>query len=77
MYVYLFLIYRYVSGMFGKYLNVCPKQAPPGWTSWFANGGGSYENTSFSVQNIEGLPDAKNHKFDDANAIGSVAALFR
>lgn len=48
----------------GKYLNVCPTSAQPGWDAWFANGGGNYYNTSFSVENIDGLEDAANHRFD-------------
>ena len=61
----------YVSGMFGKYLNNCPNTTQLGWTTWFANGGGSYFNTTFSVENVKGLPDAEELKFEDESAIGA------
>lgn len=48
---------NYTIGMFGKYLNVCPNTAQPGFDAWFANGGGTYYSPSFAVQNIDGLPD--------------------
>eukprot|EP00039_Didymoeca_costata_P011721 m.165843 g.165843 ORF g.165843 m.165843 type:complete len:551 (+) comp15267_c0_seq3:46-1698(+) len=51
----------YTSGMFGKYLNVCPNNAQPGFDAWFANGGGTYYSPSFAVQNIDGLPDGMFH----------------
>lgn len=48
----------YTMGWFGKHMNQCPQQAPPGWDcptcAWFANGGGAdaepggYLNASFS-----------------------------
>eukprot|EP00755_Sulcionema_specki_P035201 Sspe_Gene.2428::Locus_806_Transcript_1_1_Confidence_1.000_Length_1824::g.2428::m.2428/K01137/GNS; N-acetylglucosamine-6-sulfatase len=47
----------YTVGMFGKYLNVCPQEPPPGFDAWFANGGGTYYSPEFSVKNIDGLPD--------------------
>ena len=54
----------FTSGMFGKYLNNCPDTAQPGWDAWFANGGGNYYNTSFAVEGIEGLSDARNYQFN-------------
>lgn len=33
----------YRVGMFGKYLNNCPTQMPPGWNAWYANGGSTCE----------------------------------
>jgi N-acetylglucosamine-6-sulfatase len=61
----------YTVGMFGKYLNVCPHKAPPGFDAWFANGGGSYFNPSFSVQNIDGLDDSPNMKFQANSKYGN------
>jgi arylsulfatase A-like enzyme len=29
----------YRVGMFGKYLNNCPTEMPPGFSAWYANGG--------------------------------------
>ena len=37
----------YEVGMFGKHLNNCPKTKPPGFSRWFANGGGDFFNTTF------------------------------
>merc|ERR1711871_214493 len=51
----------YRVGMFGKYLNNCPSDPPPGFDAWFANGGGNYFNPSFAVRNIDGLPDGSFH----------------
>lgn len=47
----------YATGMFGKYVNEMPKEVPPGFDAWFANGGGSYMNPGFDVLGIDGLPD--------------------
>ena len=47
----------YQTGLFGKFLNVCPEDPPPGFDAWYANGGGSYFAPSFFVQNVSGLPD--------------------
>lgn len=43
-----------------RYLNECPDTAQPGWDAWLANGGGSYYNPEFAVENIDGLPNSKN-----------------
>ena len=37
----------YEVGMFGKHLNNCPKQMPPGFSRWFANGGGTFTNCQY------------------------------
>eukprot|EP00937_MAST-01D_sp_MAST-1D-sp2_P000673 g673.t1 len=37
----------YDVGMFGKHLNNCPQTMPPGFSRWFANGGGDFFNTTF------------------------------
>jgi hypothetical protein len=37
-------------GMFGKHLNQCPKTIQPGFSRWFANGGGSYMVSVLQVQ---------------------------
>ena len=48
----------YAVGLFGKYLNVMPKQyPPPGFDAWLANGGGTYISPQFQTHNIDGLPD--------------------
>jgi N-acetylglucosamine-6-sulfatase len=56
----------YTTGMFGKYLNFCPGKCrdecsgepiPEAFDAWLANGGGQYFEPSFSVKNIDGLPD--------------------
>jgi N-acetylglucosamine-6-sulfatase len=38
----------YKVGMFGKYLNSWSGKIQPGFSRWFANGGGNYFNTSFN-----------------------------
>jgi N-acetylglucosamine-6-sulfatase len=38
----------YKVGMFGKYLNSWSGKIQPGFSRWFANGGGAYFNTSFN-----------------------------
>ena len=38
----------YEVGMFGKYLNSWSGKIQPGFSRWFANGGGSYFNTTFN-----------------------------
>ena len=53
--------------MFGKYLNYNPgnclnqecsgKPIPQAFDTWLANGGGDYFQPSFSVKNVDGLPD--------------------
>ena len=48
----------YTVGMFGKYLNNCPGNPPPGWDVWLANGGGDYYNPNFAVKNVDGVPDS-------------------
>ena len=40
-----------------KHKNNCPPTLQPGFEAWFANGGGTYYNPSFAVQNVDGLPD--------------------
>ena len=59
MYVSIFpsLYTHYKVGLFGKYLNVCPADPPPGFDAWYANGGSTYYSPFFHVKNIEGLPD--------------------
>jgi N-acetylglucosamine-6-sulfatase len=51
----------YRVGMFGKYLNTVPKEVPPGFDAWLANGGGNYIAPEFSTKNIDGLPDGTWH----------------
>ena len=51
----------YTVGMFGKYLNKSPKKAPPGFDSYFANGGGTYFAPSFFVENVDGFQDGTWH----------------
>jgi len=41
----------YTVGMFGKYLNNCPKEPQPGFDEWFANGGGAYYKPTFYTNN--------------------------
>ena len=53
-----------------QYLNNCPRTAQPGFDAWFANGGGSYYNPSFAVQNIDGLEDG-NHIFQANSTYGN------
>lgn len=38
----------YKVGMFGKYLNSWSGKIQPGFSRWFANGGGAYFNTTFN-----------------------------
>ena len=47
----------YNVGMFGKTLNTVPMAPYRGVTGWLVNGGGSYEDPSFAVSNIKGLPE--------------------
>ena len=47
----------YMTGMFGKYLNVMPQTVPPGFDAWFANSGGDYFAPRFMVKGIAGLPE--------------------
>eukprot|EP00971_Amphidinium_carterae_P192248 3814744-Amphidinium_carterae.1 len=49
----------YTTGLFGKYLNVMPKEAPVGYDAWFANDGGDYIAPAFQVKGIDGLIDGK------------------
>ena len=48
----------YRVGMFGKYLNSWSGKIQPGFSRWFANGGGAYFNTSF---NDDRSPTGKFH----------------
>ena len=47
----------YLTGMFGKYLNVMPNAVPAGFNEWFANSGGTYIAPEFMVKGIEGFPE--------------------
>jgi N-acetylglucosamine-6-sulfatase len=47
----------YTVGMFGKYLNLMPKEVPPGFDAWMANGGGHYMNPEFDTKNVADLGD--------------------
>eukprot|EP00656_Telonema_subtile_P048842 TRINITY_DN5929_c0_g1_i1.p2 TRINITY_DN5929_c0_g1~~TRINITY_DN5929_c0_g1_i1.p2 ORF type:complete len:255 (+),score=60.56 TRINITY_DN5929_c0_g1_i1:177-941(+) len=49
----------YSVGMFGKYLNNVPKEVPPGYDAWLANGGGDYVAPQFNTQGLAwaGIPD--------------------
>jgi N-acetylglucosamine-6-sulfatase len=48
----------YKVGMFGKYLNTWSGKIQPGFSRWFANGGGNYFNTTF---NDDRSPTGKFH----------------
>ena len=37
----------YEVGMFGKHLNQCPAAMPPGFSRWFANGGGTFMDCKY------------------------------
>ena len=47
----------YKTGLFGKYLNICPQTAPPGVDVYYANGGDEYYAPTFFVENVPGLPN--------------------
>ena len=47
----------YKVGMFGKYLNYCPENPPPGFDAWLANDGGTYFSPQFYTNGITGLPN--------------------
>ena len=65
----------YKVGMFGKYLNVCPKTPPPGFDAWLANGGGNYFSPQFSVAGITGLANGS-HTFSADNYTTSVVGNY-
>ena len=46
----------YVVGMFGKYLNNNPKDAPPGIDAYMTNGGGTYYSPQFDTKGVSDLP---------------------
>jgi len=45
----------YTVGMFGKYVNEMPKEVPPGFDAWMANGGGNYIAPSFMTSGLSDL----------------------
>jgi hypothetical protein len=63
----------YVVGFFGKTLNNCPLLPFAGVSAWLANGGGSYNNPSFAIKGIDGLPDGMLHF--DANHTATLGLL--
>jgi N-acetylglucosamine-6-sulfatase len=56
----------YTVGFFGKTLNNCPLKPFTGVDAWLANGGGEYDDPSFAISGIDGLPDGL-LKFDKNN----------
>jgi len=71
----------YMTGMFGKYLNVMPEKVPPGFDVWFANGGGDYIAPRFMTKGVDGLPEGW-VKFSNApsnystSVIGNISLAF-
>ena len=74
----------YTVGMFGKYLNVMPKDVPAGFDAWMGNGGGQYIGPAFMTRGLDFLnppiPDQGNYKFPAENyttaVVGNVSLAF-
>jgi arylsulfatase A-like enzyme len=71
----------YTCGMFGKYMNVMPKETPIGFDAWMGNGGGDYIAPSFQTKNLDfvGIADGV-HNFPEENyttaVVGNVSVAW-